>query len=248
MGSFTRAQYFKKILMAINVNTVYQTVLLILNKEQRGYITPDEFNKTATQVQLQIFQKYFEDLNQASRVPQNDMDYADRVLGIDEKISLFRRTRIVATSNDIGSDVYRLGTVTFRPETLGKVGDAVELQRVQRNEYYNITKSPLTKPTEQFPVYLFQNNEILARPTTINSVDIDFVIRPSDVVWGFTKDQNTQILVYNSNTSTNFQLDQTEQTEVILRILAYAGIVIRDPQIVQAASQAVQAENINERS
>jgi len=234
--------------MAINVNTVYQTVLLILNKEQRGYITPDEFNKIATQVQLQIFQKYFEDLNQASRVPQNDMDYADRVLGIDEKISLFRRTRIVATSNDIGSDVYRLGTVTFRPETLGKVGDAVELQRVQRNEYYNITKSPLTKPTEQFPVYLFQNNEILARPTTINSVDIDFVIRPSDVVWGFTKDQNTQILVYNSNNSTNFQLDQTEQTEVILRILAYAGIVIRDPQIVQAASQAVQAENINERS
>ena len=234
--------------MAINVNTVYQTVLLILNKEQRGYITPDEFNKTATQVQLQIFQKYFEDLNQASRVPQNDMDYADRVLGIDEKISLFRRTRIVATSNDIGSDVYRLGTVTFRPETLGKVGDAVELQRVQRNEYYNITKSPLTKPTEQFPVYLFQNNEILARPTTINSVDIDFVIRPSDVVWGFTKDQNTQILVYNSNTSTNFQLDQTEQTEVILRILAYAGIVIRDPQIVQAASQAVQAKNINAKS
>ena len=143
---------------------------------------------------MQIFQKYFEDLNQAPRVPQNDMDYADRVLGIDEKISLFRRTRIVATSNDIGSDVYRLGTVTFRPETLGKVGDAVELQRVQRNEYYNITKSPLTKPTEQFPVYLFQNNEILARPTTINSVDIDFVIRPSDVVWGFTKDQNTQIL------------------------------------------------------
>ena len=48
--------------MAINVNTVYQTVLLILNKEQRGYITPDEFNKVATQVQLQILEDYFEDL------------------------------------------------------------------------------------------------------------------------------------------------------------------------------------------
>ena len=82
--------------MAINVNTVYQTVLLILNKEQRGYITPDEFNKTATQVQLQIFQKYFEDLNQTSRVPQNDMDYADRVLGIDERISLFRKTKSIS--------------------------------------------------------------------------------------------------------------------------------------------------------
>jgi len=46
--------------MAINVNTVYQTVLLILNKEQRGYMTPDEFNKVSQQVQLEIFEKYFE--------------------------------------------------------------------------------------------------------------------------------------------------------------------------------------------
>tara|TARA_R110001592_G_scaffold22776_2_gene90219 strand:- start:7711 stop:8388 length:678 start_codon:yes stop_codon:yes gene_type:complete len=225
--------------MAINVNTVYQTVLLILNKEQRGYITPDEFNKTATQVQLQIFQNYFEDLNQASRVPQNDMDYADRVLGIDEKISLFRRSKTVNRAVDIGSDVYRVGTVTFQEK---------ELQRVQRNDYYNIIKSPLTKPTTQFPIYLFQNNQILSQPETANPLSLDFVTRPSDVVWNFTKDQNTQILIYNSNGSTDFQLDQTEQTEVILRILAYAGIVIRDPQIVQAASQAVQAEEVNSKS
>ena len=41
--------------MALNVDTVYKTVLLIMNKEQRGYVTPDEFNKIAKQVQLQIF-------------------------------------------------------------------------------------------------------------------------------------------------------------------------------------------------
>ncbi len=45
--------------MAINVNTVYQTVLSILNKEQRGYLTPAEFNKVGAQVQLEIFEKYF---------------------------------------------------------------------------------------------------------------------------------------------------------------------------------------------
>ena len=75
--------------MAINVNTVYQTVLLILNKEQRGYITPDEFNKTATQVQLDIFEQYFDDLNQQLRVPQADYDYSDRQLNIDEKLYVF---------------------------------------------------------------------------------------------------------------------------------------------------------------
>ena len=69
--------------MAINVDTVYKTVLLILNKEQRGYMTPPEFNRIGTQVQLDIFDQYFEDLNQQLRVPQSDADYADRQIAID---------------------------------------------------------------------------------------------------------------------------------------------------------------------
>ena len=78
--------------MAINVDTVYKTVLLILNKEQRGYMTPDEFNKTATQVQLEIFESYFDDLNQQLRVPDNDSEYADRQKNLQEKLAVFHST------------------------------------------------------------------------------------------------------------------------------------------------------------
>ena len=42
----------------VDVNTVYTTVLYILNKEQRGYIPPAEFNSLATQVQKEIFDSY----------------------------------------------------------------------------------------------------------------------------------------------------------------------------------------------
>ena len=76
--------------MAINVNTVYQTVLLILNKEQRGYMTPVEFNKIGAQSQLEIFETYFDSLNQQLRVPQADVDYSDRITNLDEKISIFK--------------------------------------------------------------------------------------------------------------------------------------------------------------
>jgi len=103
-------------------------------------MTPDEFNKTATQVQLEIFKKYFEDLNQSSRVPQNDMDYADRTDGIDEKMSLFRRRKTVNRDTDIGSDVYRLGTVTYDGTVGAAAGYEIELQRLQRNAYYNVLK------------------------------------------------------------------------------------------------------------
>ena len=74
--------------MAVSVDTVYKTVLLILNKEQRGYITPAEFNKIGEQVQLEIFENYFEDLNQQLRVPENNSEYANRVKNLYEKIDI----------------------------------------------------------------------------------------------------------------------------------------------------------------
>ena len=74
--------------MAISVNTVYTTVLSILNKEQRGYLTPFEFNNLGTQVQLEIFESYFENLNQLLRAPQPDSEYANRVKLLEEKIKL----------------------------------------------------------------------------------------------------------------------------------------------------------------
>ena len=85
--------------MAINVNTVYKTVLLILNKEQRGYVTPDEFNKIAAQVQLETFEQYGEDLNQQLRVPQADTDYADRVAAVDEHSKDFKEWIFITFKN-----------------------------------------------------------------------------------------------------------------------------------------------------
>ena len=40
----------------VNIDTVYQQVLAISNKEQRGYITPQEFNLMANKAQLEIFE------------------------------------------------------------------------------------------------------------------------------------------------------------------------------------------------
>ena len=49
--------------MAINVDSVYQTVQALANKEQRGYITPQEFNLFATNAQKDIFEQYLYDLD-----------------------------------------------------------------------------------------------------------------------------------------------------------------------------------------
>ena len=263
--------------MAINVNQVYSTVLTILNKEQRGYITPDEFNKISTQSQLEIFEQYFEDLNQQLRVPQADVDYSDRIENIDERIAIFK-TFGDATYNTttptnpfwnlpaidgygntiIYSGVepvnppfpsttvsfYRIGTVTYNSSS-----NPVEIQRLQRSDYYQIQRSPLTRATNSFPNYLYENNKLYISPNTIISagdITVDFVRKPRNVVWGYSLGAVGQY-VYDPATSQNFELSESEQTSLIIKILLYSGVIIKDPQLIQVAAAEEQATEVNQK-
>jgi len=75
--------------MAISVDSVYQRVLGILNKEQRGYVTAQEFNLFANQAQEDLFEQYFYDINQFGRVPGNSTEYSDMLTLLNEKINIF---------------------------------------------------------------------------------------------------------------------------------------------------------------
>jgi hypothetical protein len=249
--------------MAINVNTVYQTVLLILNKEQRGYMTPTEFNSVSTQVQLEIFEKYFDDLNQQLRIPQADTDYADRQENIDEKIAIFKTFGeatyttvgglsyfVLPTIDSYGGSVsfYRLGNVLYNDEKV--------VQRLDRHEFYYANQSRLTKPSALNPAYLYENQKLFVKPINIiDKIKVDYIRKPNNVIWGFNVGLLGQYEFnddpYDSVTklgSIDFELHESEQTEIILKILLYSGIIIRDPQIVQAAASQIQADETNKKS
>jgi hypothetical protein len=264
--------------MAVNVDIVYKTVLSILNKEQRGYMTPQEFNKTATQVQLEIFEQYFDDLNQQLRVNQSDYEYADRVANIDEKMSIFKTTgECNYTPNNVQgyftlptSDIYgvpysfyRLGTLDYKNRFGVTIGPLEELQKY---EFHYIQNSKLTASTEKNPTFFRESNKVIVAPSiigqqtlaTVNPTSIiaNYIRKPLDPVWGFTVGSRGQY-IYNpapyapgtpSQGSRDFELHESEQTRLIIKILMYAGIIIKDPQIVQAAAQQSQLEDINSKS
>jgi hypothetical protein len=230
--------------MAVNVNTVYRTVLLILNKEQRGYMTPDEFNKVAAQVQIEIFNKYFDDLNQLLKSKQTDLNYADRISLLDEKLSIFKsEITLTATAGlfNVPSTVREIGSVVYNGN---------EIQRLQKNEFYNINRSDLTKPSENYPVYLYENNSMKIYPSTIvSNVTVNFIRQITDPVWAFEAlPANNYRYDYLPGSSTQFELHSSEQTNIITRILMYSGVIIKNPDIVQMASQQVQLEQINSKA
>lgn len=104
--------------MAVNINEVYKRVLAIANKEQRGHITPLEFNNLATQVQLEIFEQYFYDINLQSRKPGNSTEFSDHLKILEEKIAPFR-----VNDQTLFSETELSPTSTFESGTIGNWND-----------------------------------------------------------------------------------------------------------------------------
>ena len=48
--------------MSINTDTVYQRALALMNKEQRGFLTPQKYNLFGNHAQLTFLNDYFVDL------------------------------------------------------------------------------------------------------------------------------------------------------------------------------------------
>jgi hypothetical protein len=112
--------YNKKNNMAISVDTVYQRVQSILNKENRGYLTPQDFNLFANQAQLEVFEQYFFDLNQYERLPKKDTEYSNLVKLTSEKLSKFKTSvtpSFISTYFQMPSNMHKLGTVVYNGTT-----------------------------------------------------------------------------------------------------------------------------------
>ena len=215
----------------ISIDTVYQRVLAILNKENRGYLTPQEFNLFANQAQLEIFEQYFFDLNQYSRLKENNTEYANLYSIVEEKLSKFQKYASFAVLNGFcsfaSSDLHKIGSVAY---------NGIEVEKINLKQYnqYNLTR--LAAPSVTAPVFIERTVSgvwgIQVLPS-VSAVDIEYVKKPAAVAWGY---QNVSGKAqYNASTSTNFELHESEEPILVLKVLGYAGISIQDPNVIQIA-------------
>ena len=232
--------------MAVSIDTVYQRVLSIANKEQRAYITPQEFNLLANQAQMEMFEQYFYDINQFNNQNSNDTTYADMIDLLNEKIDIFEKfnSTVTMAAGGVGTlpDYYRMGELYYtNPSDCN-----IEIELIPQNKIHSILNSKLTNPTVDRPVYVRNSGttqaererKIQVYPTTITSnVVCNYIARPAEVKWGYVI-VNDQAL-YDSSTSatTDFELHQSEETKLVIKILELAGVVIKKPELYQVGDK-----------
>ena len=238
--------------MAVSVDTVYQRVLAILNKEQRGYVTPQEFNLFANQAQLDIFEQYFYDINQFGRVPGNDTEFSDMLNILNEKINLFEANGAMTYNASFywqtPADLYRLGTIVYgntvtskslypTPNTVVNTTTLVEAERINYNEYLMINQSEYLKPTNSRPVFVASTDGYKvygAAGELITGVTCNYIKKPTEVAWGYQMVYGEAL--YDATTAVDFELHDSEETELVIKILGFAGLSTKEIQMYQVAN------------
>ena len=213
----------------VNIDTVYQRVLALANKEQRGYITPQEFNLFANQAQMDIFEQYFYDINQFSRIPGNDTEYSDMLNYLEEKIHFFETEKSV---NKNATGTFYNFQSTANPYKIGSVSyNGSNCEKINANKIEKINKSPLLKPSISRPVYVIKNDyQIYIYPQDIiDPIVVNYIRKPEEVEWASING------LYNLTNSVDFELHPSEETKLVIKILGLAGITLKDPALYQIA-------------
>jgi len=107
------------------IDDVRNTVLAIINKNNYGYLSPQDFNLYATQAQLDIYEDYFYQYNQwinKENQRQSGTGYADIVKGLVEVIDSFSKQVFLIQANantfNLPSDYYLINKVFYYPSIL----------------------------------------------------------------------------------------------------------------------------------
>lgn len=217
------------------INSVRNAVLSIVNKNNFGYITPDDFNLYAKQAQLDIFENYFYQYN-SWIVKQNarlsGSGYSDVVKHLEEVIDSFSTTSTLAYdipsgTFDLPADYYYLNSIRYN--------GAKEIDRVTQDKLLYLLSSNLTTPSITFPVYAMESASLTVYPDSIDSlVKAQYIRMPKDPKWTYYElvpGQGAPLFNQSDPLYQDFEIPAFDEVSLISKILQYAGISIREADV-----------------
>ena len=238
------------------INSVRNTVLSVLNKNNYGYITPADFNLFAKQAQLEIYEDYYALYNKAVNLENARMsgsDYANTKLPIAEALESFLVTDNLTsfdtnkwyapTEATTGSNAFMILRVDCLDSNGARIATA---EKVSVGKIMMLNDSNLTGPSLMYPAYTYESNSqdesiITIYPETIsddNNNDIRCVYfrLPKDPKWTYIDVIVGEPMFDQSQPDyQDFELPFEDEYKLVVKILQYCGVSIREQEVTAYA-------------
>ena len=238
------------------IDSIRNTVLAILNKNNYGYLSPSDFNLYAKQAQLEIFENYFYSYNtqlNLENARKSGTEYADLAKGMAETIDLFSKTATLVQKTEVTntytlpSDYYIINKVLCYKDAIFK-GEA---ERVSQSKITMLGNSILTAPSDDFPAYSSQGSVVTVLPVTFNGdsdIKAQYIRYPVAPKWTYSDVLQLQGPIFNPSADDyqDFEVPLDNANDLIIKICQYAGVEIREEMVYRFAKTEEQENNIQQ--
>jgi len=220
----------------ININKIRNTVLFVLNKENRGFITPNEFNSFSDMAQMAIFEDDFHKYAKAILKQNNRMyhsEYSDIPKQLRERIDELTEVGDMSyDSNNMlsvdATDLYRMLNITYK--------DKYDVEEVSKLEINRVVNNSLIAPSAEYPIYVNIGGKYKVYPNTLLDTDLSatYIRVPKQPKWTYIEIAGNPVYNASAVDRQDFELHQSCEVELITKILGYCGISIREAEVTQA--------------
>jgi hypothetical protein len=209
----------------------------IINKDNNGFITPEEFNSFAKQAQLEVFNQYFIDFKKSKLEDFKGMEssgYSDITKQMDQTIDYFSKN--VLLTYDAVSQTFAMPEGWYLLNAL--YYNQKEIEHVDQRNVYKLLQSNLTAPNILYPAYVMQGDNMTIYPLSITSgVETYYVRFPKDPKWTYTLVNGSPLFNQSALDYQDFELSTQDFPTLVVKICEYAGTSIREQEVVAAAKQ-----------
>ena len=230
-----------------SVREVYNALNDLANKDERGFVTPTEFNSFAPIAQMNIFNKLFDELTAAENMRRRNIDPArdkSRIKQIKEDLGVFAKTETVTKSNGVFArpdDFARLINVKTGGDILLGVNNSVMADVIYDEEKLDrVLLSTLSAPSASRPVVLMSDNfEVF--PTSVSKIKVRYYKQPEGLnpttnartvslpKFGFDTFNGKES--YVAAESVDFELPEHYTSELVFEIGKLVGVNLRDADV-----------------
>lgn len=235
--------------MFSNIVNVYHAVLELANKDQKGFVSAQAFNRFAQQAQLNIYNALFsevEEYRRSSRQNINAKGDKSRLKQIEEDLGFFSKNATVSKTSGVFTkpdDLSRIISIsTAGPMLLGTssrvpIDICYDEEKIER-----ILISDLAAPSESHPVALVSNN-IEVFPSNISKILVRYYKVPGARNSSGVRVNGKPTLNFSNNTasaqdSLHFEFPEHYENELAIEIAKMIGVSIRDADIVSFSNDA----------
>ena len=241
-----------------SVERVFKSLKDLVNKDQRGFITPSVFNQFAGVAQMNVYNRLFDRMTRSSRMGQRPASSKESL----EDLSTFtKQATLTLSSGTVAkpADFARAVTINTVTKVILGVSESNLVQIVYNTDHIDrIINSDIMAPSDNAPVALISDTiEVFPNVNTnIESIILRYYKLPQGInpttqakttaqpTFGYTS-AVTGVELYSAANSVDFELPEMYFADLIVEIAELVGVSLRDKDVFSYASSENEKTSIS---